>query len=302
MRVVTFQTSDITNTILQKGIVQTKLKFPFSILPHLRIPDSDKQFIELDGGRVVYYDGVTYGSTYVDIMNSKSAERVFPFYAYHKHSYCGDMCNMSIKTIYRLASHFIAYMGFDMRDIIELEVPDEEVFKCVNRNNCEECLLLCIKKEWLVSILHFKGYVTEPAMGENALYYENEVFNEDTYRMCYSSSIVLSGHGYGDILEYCMSPELIRKTYDVSIQRDYVQPDIYNLFKKYVYVIRHGLDMAEIKNVDMKAANAEMPEEINPALIQSFNVCKAMLYMMSGVNVKDTGLTYEERSVFIQKD
>lgn len=302
MRVVTFQDREITETLLQKGLVETKLRFPCNSPARLSRTDYNKAIIELDGGKVITYDYDCNNSDIMyDVYECKTAERIFPFYTYHKHRYCGDVCNMSVKTIYKLASYFIAYMAYDMRDIIELEVPDNEVFEYVSKQGYEECILLKLKKEWLVSILHFKDYVTEPAMGENALYYENEVFDKSTYHMCYSNSIVLSGHGYGDMLEYCMSPKLIENTSDVSIQRDYVQNDVYQLFKKYVYVIRHGLNITDIVNVNIKAVNAEMPEEIKPSLIQSFNVCKDRLYALSGVTEKGTSLTYKERCALIEK-
>ena len=301
MRVVTFQDREITKTLLKNGLVETKLGFPCNSPARLRRTDYNKAIIQLNDKIITYdYDRNNIGIMY-DVYKCKTPERIFPFYTYHKHSYCGDVCNMSVKTIYRLASHFIAYMTYDMRDIIELEVPDSEVFEYVSKQGYEECVLLRLKKEWLVSILHFKDYITEPARGENALYYENEVFDKSTYHMCYSNSIVLSGHGYGDMLEYCMSPKLIDNISDMSIQRDYVQNGIYQLFKKYVYLIRHNLNIADIVNVDTKAVNAETPKEINPSLIHSFNVCKNSLYALSGVTEKDTSLTYKERCTYIHK-
>ena len=260
----------------------------------------------LDDGKPRIYDSRTDHDTAWEVRHSKRSDRIIPFYAYCNHSYCGDVRNMSIWTIYKLSAHLMGYMGYDTRDIIELEVPDDEVFRKVQKDNYKECLLLYLKKEWIVSILHFVDYVdetlcSEPCCVEPGAYYENKVYNKDTYRMCYSNDIVLTGNGYGDVIEYCMSPELIRNVTSAQSQEDYVQPAVFNTFVKYCYVLRHGLNIEDITSVDINIARIEMPKEFNKSLIKSFNICKSMLCRMEGVQIMDNNLSYEERCKLMRK-
>ena len=137
--------------------------------------------------------------------------------------------------------------------------------------------------------------------GETSLLYENEVFNSDTYRMCYGKSILLSGHGCGDKVECCMCPDLLDGVIDASIQRDYVQPAVYSLFKKYLYALRHDMDFSEIKNIKGSVATAEMPNILNENKIIAFNACKTALCEQNNIIVFSNDLSYLERTKLLNK-
>ena len=295
-RLVTFQSRYITDSIISRGMVETLTPWRGSIPYDLRRFDRDKSYIKMSDGSIeTFTDAEQDKDKIYKIAKDNKKEQIWPFYAYEEHRYCGDLYNMSLRTIYRMASHLFGYMGYEDRDIIELSVPEEYILESRSNDNYEECLLPYIKKEWVVSVLRFDNYVTEPVHGENALKYVNEVYRTDTYRMCYGNDIVLNGHGYGDNVEYCMSPQLLGRVSDVSIQRDYVQSDIWNLFKKYLYIIRHGLNMNDIVKVKLKDATAEMPDKLNLATISSFEACMNKLCQYTGVDVLDNSTSYKLR-------
>ena len=112
--------------------------------------------------------------------------------------------------IYYLSNYFFNHMGFEERDIIELEVPDEYFITGIaDPDNNLTFLVSELRKEWVVSVLRFKEHITEPVHGELSLLYENEVYKVDTYHMCYSKDIVFNGHGYGDCPECFKSSTVI---------------------------------------------------------------------------------------------
>ena len=304
MRVVTFQSSEILDTILDKGIIATRGKLHVSSPKQLGFREDNITYIQVDN-KTIQLDESNKDTDYHDalseIHHGNEVWRIYPFYAYHKHRYCGDMCHMSIQLIYRLCSHFIGAMGFERRDIIELEVPDEYIMRKRNNGDYEDVVLPCIKREWLVSALRFADYTTEPVYGELALAYKNYVYHDGTYRMCYSNSVVFNGHGYGDELECFKSPDLLLKVSDKSIQEDYVQSGIWSLFVRYMYVIRHGMKMSEIASVNLRAARTEMPDKIDPAMIHAFNICKDSLIKDCNVTVYDTSLNYKDRVLLLRK-
>lgn len=295
-RLVTFQSKYIVDNIINRGIAETLSPWRGSVPYGIRRFDRDKSYLRMsDGSLETFTDAEQDKDKIYKLVKDDKKEMIWPFYAYEKHRYCGDWYNMSVRTIYRCASHLIAYMGYEGRDIIELSVPEEYILESRSEDNYQECLLPCIKKEWVISILRFDNYVTEPVHGENALKYVNEIYRTDTYRMCYGNDIVLNGHGYGDNVEYCMSPRLLGRVDDVSIQRDYVQSDVWNLYKKYLYIIRHGLIMNDIVKVNLKDATAEMPDRLNLGTISSFEACVNKLCQYTGVNVLDTSTPYSKR-------
>ena len=295
-RLVTFQDSRITDAILDRGWVETLSLGRGSVPYGIRRFDRDKYYIKLSDGSIeAFTDAEQDKDKMYKIAKDDGKHQIWPFYAYEKHKYCGDWYNMSVRTIYRLASHLIAYMGYETRDIIELVVPEEYILESRENDNYMECLLSCIKKEWVVSILRFDYYLTEPVCGENALMYKNYVYHDDTYRMCYGYDIVLNGHGRGDNVEYCMSPSLLSRVDDVSIQRDYVQRDVWTLYKKYLYIVRHGLSINDVVSVNPKDATAEMPDKLNLATVRSFESCFDKLCQYTGVSVLDNSMSYEVR-------
>lgn len=295
-RLVTFQSRYITDSIINRGMVETLTPWRGSIPYGLRRFDRDKSYIKMSDGSIeTFTDAEQDKDKIYKIAKDNRKEQIWPFCAYEKHRYCGDWYNMSIHTIYRLASHFMGYMGYEDRDIIELIVPEEYILESREDSNYLECVLRCIKKEWIVSILRFDDYVVEPVHGENALKYKNEVYRTDTYRMCYGNDIVLNGHGYGDDVEYCMSPCLLGRVDDVSIQRDYVQSKVWDLYKKYLYVIRHGLNINDIVKVTSTHATAEMPDKLNLVTIHSFESCFDKLCQYTGVDVLDNSTPYKLR-------
>lgn len=221
------------------------------------------------------------------------------FYGYSQRSICGELHNMSIYTIYALSNYFMGALGFAEMDIIEVEIPESEGTKLYNPGVDEMFYFGRIKKEWVVSYLRFEDYVTEPVHHENALLYSNHVLRDDTYRMCYSPSVVFNGHGHGDCVECMRSSELLAGVEDVSIQRDYVQGGLWKLFVKYVYAIKHGLKMTDIPTVSYKTAHTELPEKVDPALIVGFNMCKDSLIKDNGVVIFDTNLKYKERLAYV---
>lgn len=295
-RLVTFQSRYIVERIMGSGTAETLTPWRGSVPYGVRRFDRYKSYIRMSDGNIeTFTDAEQDKDKIYKIAKDDKKEQIWPFYAYEEHRYCGDLYKMSLRTIYRMASHLFGYMGYEDRDIIELSVPEEYILESRSNDNYEECLLPYIKKEWVVSILRFDNYVTEPVHGENALKYVNEVYRTDTYRMCYGNDIVFNGHGYGDNVEYCMSPRLLGRVSDVSIQRDYVQSDIWNLFKKYLYIIRHGLNMSDIVKVKLKDATAEMPDKLNLATISSFEACINKLCQYTGVEPLDNSASYNKR-------
>ena len=295
-RLVTFQSSNVTNAILKYDVVET-LDYVGNSMPHgVKNWEKDKSYIKMsDGSIMTFTDNESDRDKIYLLVKDRNKMQLWPFYAYEKHMNCGNLYNMSIRTIYQLASHLMGYMGYENRDIIELLVPEEYIIESRKNDNYLECLLPCIKKEWVVSILRFDDYVAEPVYGENALRYINEVYRTDTYRMCYGDDIILNGHGYGDNVEYCMSPSLLGRVDDVSIQRDYVQHNIWNLYKKYLYIVRHGLNINDIVSVDPRAATAEMPDKLNLATVHSFASCLDKLCQYTSVDVLDNSTPYSLR-------
>lgn len=302
-RLVTFQSRHITDRIVNRGMVETLIPWRGSLPYDLRRFDRNKSYIKMSDGSIETFTDAEHDKDKIyKIAKDNRKEQIFPFYAYEKHRYCGDWYNMSIRTIYRLASHFMGYMGYEDRDIIELIVPEECILEFREDSNYLECLLPYIKKEWIVSILRFDDYVVESVHGENALRYKNEVYRTDTYRMCYGNDIVLNGHGYGDNVEYCMSPCLLGSVDDISIQRDYVQSKVWDLYKKYLYVIRHGLNINDIVKVKSTNATAEMPDKLNLVTIHSFESCMNKLCEYTGVEILDNSTSYRQRISSISQE
>ena len=250
-------------------------------MPHgVRNWEKDKSYIKMsDGSIMTFTDNESDRDKIYLLAKDRNKMNLWPFYAYEKHRYCGDLYNMSVRTVYRLASHFMGYMEYEGRDIIELVVPEEYILESQENDNCLECLLSCIKKEWVVSILRFDDYVAEPVHGENALRYTNAVYRIDTYLMCYGDEVVLNGHGKDFDIERCMCPALIPHVDDMSIQRDYVQSNVWDQYKKYLYVLRHGLNISDIPSVNLMHATVEMPTKLNLATIPAFEALRAKQFM-----------------------
>lgn len=250
-------------------------------MPHgVRNWEKDKSYIKMsDGSIMTFTDNESDRDKIYLLAKDRNKMKVWPFYAYEKHRYCGDLYNMSVRTVYRLASHFMGYMEYEGRDIIELVVPEEYILESRENDNYLECLLPCIKKEWVVSILRFDDYVAEPVHGETALRYTNKVCRIDTYLMCYGDEVVLNGHGKDFDIERCMCPALIPHVDDMSIQRDYVQSNVWDQYKKYLYVLRHGLNISDIPSVNLMHATVEMPTKLNLATIPAFEALRAKQFM-----------------------
>lgn len=270
-RLVTFQSCNVTNAILNHDVVETLSPFRVAMPHGVRNWEKDKSFIKMsDDSIMTFTDNESDKDKILLLAKDQKKMQLWPFYAYEKHMNCGNLYNMSIRTIYRLASHLMSYMGYANRDIIELLVPEEYILESREKDNYHECLLSCIKKEWVVSILRFDSVVTEPVCGENAFRYINEVYRIDSYLMCYGDEVVLDGHGKGFDIERCMRPALIPDVDDMTIQRDYVQRDVWNQYKKYLYVLRHGLNISDMPNVNPMHATVEMPDRLNLATIPAF--------------------------------
>lgn len=268
---VTFQSSNVTNDILNHDVVETLGYFPVSMIHGTKNWEKDKSYIKMsDGNIMAFNDNETDKDKIYLLAKDRNKMQLLPFYAYEKHRYCGNLYNMSIRTIYQLASHLIGYMEYENRDIIELLVPEEYILESREKDNYLECLLSCIKKEWIVSILRFDSVVTEPVCSENALRYINEVYRTDTYTMCYGDEVVLDGHGKGFDIESCVCPTLLPDVVDMTIQRDYVQRDVWNQYKKYLYVLRHGLNISDMDKINPMYATEEMPSKLNLATIKAF--------------------------------
>lgn len=300
MRLVTFQSRTVTDSLQHSGKVETLIRLGGNLPCNIRRSNDGFIFIQLDDKIMKFSEDMK--EEFWTIHKSKRKDRILPFYAYSKHYFCGEPRNMSIGTIYRLASHFMGACGYDHRDIIELEVPDDIILLSRDvPNEYSECLLPYIENDWVVSVLKFKDYVTEPIHRELSLAYDNEVYKDNTYHMCYSNSVVLNGHGYGDKLECCQSPALLRKVPRTSIQRDYVQPGLWDLFCKFAYVLRHGMSCEDISDVKGKYAAVEMPEEFDIGLIPAFNAWVNKLCEQTGTVIYDTSLSYAERVKLIKE-
>ena len=279
-RLVTFQSSNVTNAILRYDVVETLDYVENSMPLGVRNWEKDKSYIKMsDGSIMTFTDNESDRDKIYLLAKDRNKMKLYPFYAYEKHRYCGDLYNMSVRTVYRLASHFMGYMEYEGRDIIELVVPEEYILESRENDNYLECLLPCIKKEWVVSILRFDDYVAEPVHGETALRYTNKVCRIDTYLMCYGDEVVLNGHGEGFDIEHCMCPALIPDVDDMSIQRDYVQSNVWNQYKKYLYVLRHGLNISDMPSVNLMHATVEMPTKLNLATIPAFEALQDKQFM-----------------------
>lgn len=274
-RLVTFQSSNVTYAIRNYGVIETLSPSRVGMPHGVRNWEKGKSYIKMsDGSIMTFADNESDADKIYRLAKDHGALQLWPFYAYEKHMNCGNCFNMSIRTIYRLTSHLMGYMGYTGRDIIELLVPEEYILESREKDNYLECLLPCIKKEWVVSILRFDSWVTEPVCGENALRYINEVHRIDSYLMCYGDEVVLDGHGKGFDIERCMRPSLIPDVDDMTIQRDYVQRDVWDQYKKYLYVLRHGLKISDMPNVNLMYATAEMPDKLNLATISAFEALR----------------------------
>ncbi len=298
MRVVTFQSRNVLEHILNDGIIETVSDMGSWGMRSLSGDSKGFVYLIIDSGRVRWNSNDSFEDhkkTDMAIVKSTRRDRVYPFYSYAWHEYCGTEHSMSLMLVYRLASYFIGTLEYDTRDIIELEVPDEEVLNMYKSPSSCICVLPYIKKEWLVSVLAFETYIDDCAYNENGQLYSNNVYREDTYRMCYSKDVILTGHGYGDDLFKCMSPELINGISKSAIQRDYVQPTVWAAFKVYCYMIRHGLRLSDLGQVKVKTATVEMPAEFDVRYIESFNECKDRVYAAMGVSPVTPGEHYYDR-------
>lgn len=294
IRVVTFQDSSVVKELLSKGGIQTLLKSNQEMPKKFSRVRNKPEFFLANGERVVKCVA-DYSQLEYEIVSGNKIERIMPFYTYHKHRYCDEMRNMSIYTIYGLASHFMASCGYEGRSIIELDVPVKDIAHRIETDDLIECILTEIKKDWVVSVLSFSKFVTEPIHGENALLYRNEVYKEDTYRMCYSDTIVFNGHGKGDNVECCMSPFLFKKYGISEIQRDYVQPALWKLFAKYAYTVRHGLPVEEAVLVEEAVAINDMPDEFDNTLMFSFELKGRKLTKWSNIKIYSPHVSWKER-------
>lgn len=296
VRVVTFQSRDILNSILSNGMKESTSRLGGSIPYGINRLDRSVRYARLNGDKIVtLHDDKTDEELAYEIHHAERAEQIYPFYAYSKHRYCGDMLPMSIFTLYKLSSHFFGSECYDGRDIIELDVPVDDILISRSGNDFEEVLLPYIKKEWIVSVLKFEDYITEPVHHEQALLYKNKVMKYNTYRMCYSNDVVFNGHGHGDCLECMLSPIILTSITDTSICRYYVQPELWKLFAKYLYIIRHGLPVSSICDVKLQSVYAELPTNIDISLIKSFGDCKRDLLDRYNVRVFDNNLSYRDR-------
>lgn len=300
VRLVTFQSRKVVDQLMSKGSIETTAPLSGNYIPHgLSCKGESFKIIRVDTGLVVVEDGDK--EKYYDIHKSKMKDVVYPFYAYKTHDYCGEPRNMSVATIYNLSSHFMGAMDFAERDIIELEVPVEYVIIEREKDSYVECLLPLLKKEWVVSILKFNRWVSEACHKENALLYDNVVLREDTYRMCYSKDIVFNGHGKGDFLQCCLSPQMLEKVPDISIQRDYVQTHIFNAFVRYMSMIRYSLTIEDFTNIKQRHALTEMAESVDVKYISAFTNKMNQLLSLVGREVYPINNSYKERLQFLRE-
>ena len=56
----------------------------------------------------------------------------------------------------------------------------------------------------------------------------------------------------------------------MTVQRDYVQREVWNQYKRYLYVLRHGLNISDMPNVSPMLATIEMPDRLNLDTIKAF--------------------------------
>lgn len=306
IRVITFQEREVTNEILNKGIIETERMCWDSLNVHINYNDEYMKNIETCGyKRIPKKAELELTKEHVQLMREvnqypRKYIHILPFYGYIEHSYCGYMQKISLRLIYNMYSHFGSALEYAGWDIIELDVPENELLEIrkVGNMNGEyiECVMPYLKKEWIVSILKFKDIIEEPIMNENAYLYENEVLKSDVYHMCYSKDIVFTGHGRGDCIEYAMCNKLILST-DLDTMCGNVQSDIFRLFVKYCYIIRHNLGMEEVKNIPKYSImKREMPNKLNKLDVEAFSVCMNRLIEISNnVKVYRNGTKYIER-------
>lgn len=293
VRLVTFQSKEITSLLANKGTVKTLIPFKEELPKKYSRPKYNEVFVECKN-QVVKYDP---GNDDIEkkAMFDPEFKRVIPFNAYKEHCYMDGMHKMSIHTIYRLASHFASYMGFDERDIIELDVPESEILFIQEDSMSVTAVLPYLKMDWVVSILKFNRYMDDVVQHELSLLYTNLVYSHNTYRMCYSEDILLNGHGYGDIIEQCMCGDIIPGITDVRIQKDFVQPSLWNLFVRFVYAMENNINLSKIRDISMKVANEYIGDKFSLEHIEQFNVVKDNLILMNNVHVYLHCSKYKQR-------
>lgn len=290
MRVVTFQSNVVLDIILHQGICKNFIPAHKIASRRLSRDNSDIEWFNTSKGFVKHV--ISEPLPVSSVWNESGLERVYPFYGYSQFYLNSRLHDMSIKTLY----YSISSLGvYEMRSIIELEVPDEDVLDVRRSDSQVEVVLPFIKKEWLVSAMTFKDYITDCAHGENAWLYINHVYRDDTYRMCYGKDVVFTGHSYGDNVEGCMSPELLMDVSKFAIQEDYVQRDVINMYILYCYAIRHGMKLIDLKGVSLRVARAEMPEFCDKRLMESFNNCVMELRALFGKDAIPVNQRYYER-------
>ena len=294
IRVVTFQEPQVYRQLLKDGFVRTTAiglsDVPAKYKRHINLDKfyliNDKDIINTNGNNQPLIDAIRSGS---------KVNLIVPFCAYRRHTYLGEMHYMSIKTIYNLSSHFMGALGYESRDIIELDIPEDCIHILNVQDDYEEIVLPELRMEWVVSVLQFKDRVTEKYNGESALLYSNYVYNEDTYRMCYSDDVVFNGHGKGDKVEYMLSPSLPEGVVKTAILRDYVQSNIFDILVRYCYCLRHDLQVTTVTAVNMRDILVEMPDILNPEVIKSFDHCAEVMVNLMGYTIYKTGTSYGQR-------
>ena len=283
MRVVMFQDRSVVNDLMTNKVVYTTLK---NIEP-LRGQqyDSNRYWLRSVDGSYEPLCNLSVQSA--EDKMSRGAQIVRVFSAYYKMCLYGKQYYPTVETIYRNNVFWFGQMGYYGRDIIELEIPEDEILLTM-----EDMIVYIpmLKWEWVISILSFDKEVDDAARGELSMLYKNTIYNDNTYHMCYSADVCFNGHGYGDLPEYFKSAK-IPDVDSLEVMEAYTQRDVYGAFVYYVYLKSVGTG----DDVDIKEMEKAIEGKFKP-YIKVFNMIAS-----TAVNPVRTDTTYKERAAEIEE-
>lgn len=204
MRVVTFQNSDVIDSVLKTDVF---------IFNGRRKSNRIKE---------------------IDLLENKS---MFPIYGFISIPHNG-VCGIHLPAIYYRWSYLVGYMGLDGRDMLELEVPDKYIgtIRTVNANielsymeamsytNDEvEVVLYEIRKEWVVSVHKAKNN----DKGYNLRCIKVNIINSNIISIC-NDSYRLSGDGYAETNIFEKLPDKLYRPVRYGDLKYFVNPTCYN--------------------------------------------------------------------------
>lgn len=302
MRVVTFQSKEITEALLGGNIVKTITEeAPYKCNPLFKRVGPAIYVEDAVTGKLYDPYSVTEEDTMILSEHNSINRFLHPFAAFESMKVNGTYHPMTAKTICQRAYSILHEYHFQGRSIIELEVPSEAVLCRPGTLTSQEVLLRYLDPSWVVSVLKLVDTFTDSTNNESAYLYKNCVYNQRTYHMCYADEMVLcGGDECSEIPDALMSPFMILHTDDMNIQKEYVQPDIVSVFAKSLYCINHEMCSGAMATLNAEMAIAELPDKVGPMLLQDFNEESVELCRICGVQ-RINPSSYEKRIPMIKE-